>query len=725
MAKFLFLQNYLGELMGTNLSIKLKMILLFLTSVLVMVAVSLYLTTQEIRKSGENRIKHQQKLLLNISKEELKNNTLLAEKAIEKFYNDSNEKNIANELKTEALRFKKLIQNIYDKNKNQLTREEIQKIILQEILPAYRYNNGIGYFFAYDMNGVCVAHPIKPSLIGRNLYSLKDKDGNYIIRDIIKAVKSGNGVTKYKWENPKSKKIEDKIAYSFYFKPLGVLIGTGDYASNIKKSYQERAREIIENLKYGKNGYFFGYEIKNENYYFAFHGIKHNLAGKKTNIDKPDVKGNKFRRKLIEGAMKNGANGVFVRYHYINPKTGKISEKIAYAKYFKNWNWIIATGKYLDDIDVVVNSEKKMIQDDVNSIVSKLIIVNLVFLFIIILFVYILINKALVKPLDNLTKRAKELSSGDGDLTKELDIHGKDEISEASKEINRFIEKVRVMINEAKHTSSENSSIANELSSTASAVGKLVDNATIATNEAVNKSRNIKEKLIISVEEAKKARVEMETVNDHMKEANETILKLTSEIQASALTEIELAQKLQQLSSDAEQVKDVLTVISDIADQTNLLALNAAIEAARAGEHGRGFAVVADEVRKLAERTQKSLIEINATINVIVQSITESSEQMNNNSKEVEMLSLTASSVEDRINEMTGIINIAATKTADAIEQGYNETQSDIDEVVEQTMKVNDISSQNAKSTEEISSAAEHLNRMTEALNSKLNEFKT
>lgn len=141
------------------------------------------------------------------------------------------------------------------------------------------------------------------------------------------------------------------------------------------------------------------------------------------------------------------------------------------------------------------------------------------------------------------------------------------------------------------------------------------------------------------------------------KETDRIVEEVSGRIVQAMHKENDLAEQLSQLSHDAEQAKEVLTVIGDIAEQTNLLALNAAIEAARAGEHGRGFAVVADEVRKLAERTQKSLTESNATISVVVQGIGDSSETMNMNAREMEQLVEEVQNVQSKMGEVLDILN--------------------------------------------------------------------
>jgi len=141
------------------------------------------------------------------------------------------------------------------------------------------------------------------------------------------------------------------------------------------------------------------------------------------------------------------------------------------------------------------------------------------------------------------------------------------------------------------------------------------------------------------------------------RETDTIVEQVAGRIVNAVQKENELADQLSQLTHDAEQTKEILTVIGEIAEQTNLLALNAAIEAARAGEHGRGFAVVADEVRKLAERTQKSLTESNATISVIVQGIGDSSDSMNSSAKEMEQLVEEVNNVKSKMGEVLDILN--------------------------------------------------------------------
>jgi methyl-accepting chemotaxis protein len=198
---------------------------------------------------------------------------------------------------------------------------------------------------------------------------------------------------------------------------------------------------------------------------------------------------------------------------------------------------------------------------------------------------------------------------------------------------------------------------------------------------------------------------------------------LIEKIEQTSSVENELQHKMITLSQDAEKVKDILSVISDIADQTNLLALNAAIEAARAGEHGRGFAVVADEVRKLAERTQKSLIEIHATVGVIVQAIVNSADQMEKNTKLfgglVEQSTVVSHKIETSVTLMKNAIDVVALATHTS-----EETGSEIKNIVDEINEINHITSSNARDIEEIASAAEHLHSVTQKLNDQLHYFK-
>ena len=359
-----------------------------------------------------------------------------------------------------------------------------------------------------------------------------------------------------------------------------------------------------------------------------------------------------------------------------------------------------------------------------NSLRNEILIVSIIILVIMLVIAIFVLNIALVRPLKKLEVTAHDLASGEGDLTQRINVPDGDEISAVALHVNAFIEKVQSTITKSKATSHENTSIATELSQTTLVIGKKAEDQALIINDATGIGTSLQETLKSSVNEAENTKKDIEATGESLNTAKQKVIELSSEVSIRSEVETEMAGKLSQLSADASQVKEVLTVISDIAEQTNLLALNAAIEAARAGEHGRGFAVVADEVRKLAERTQKSLAEINATINVIVQSIIDTSEQIGSNARKVQELSDQANDVEKDISNSVDTMETTITKTAVIVED-YITNSNTINTMINKMEEVNELSTANARSVEEIASASEHLATLTEQLDNQLGLYKS
>ena len=303
------------------------------------------------------------------------------------------------------------------------------------------------------------------------------------------------------------------------------------------------------------------------------------------------------------------------------------------------------------------------------------------------------------------------------DLSRDIMIETQDELSEIATAYNSFRKAIHQTMHEAIEAVESSDKEAKAMSQEAIEIDENSQEMSKVIAQMASNGEMIKEELVHSKEVAQNSKEHIATANETLKSATESIERLAVRVQESSMKEMEMADKINQLSQDATEVKNVLHVINDIAEQTNLLALNAAIEAARAGEHGRGFAVVADEVRQLAEKTQKSLSEINATINVIMQNITEASAEMNQNAQDISSMTETSEEVLKEVEWVNTIMH-EATQQIEMSAISVEKNAQGVETMAKDLIDTNSLSENNSQKvatiTQSSSTLASKVNKIKE-----------
>ena len=359
---------------------------------------------------------------------------------------------------------------------------------------------------------------------------------------------------------------------------------------------KQLALEAVKALRYDGNNYFW---IQDETPAMVMHPMKPALDGKDLRTFK-DGNGKAF---FIEMAQKVKAKGEgFVDYVWPLPGEEAPTDKISYVKAFKPWGWTVGSGIYLTNLE-----------EEYAHLRNVIVVLCVVSVVLVILLIYV-IGGSIVKPVQEVSERMKDISQGEGDLTRSLPETGQDEVTRLARYFNEYTEKMRQSLLGIREN-------INSLTQQA----ELVETSSKNSNAQAQTQNENMLQVAAAMEEMT---TQINEVSNNADSAEKGTSSARSNVQHGASVVDSTVQDIRSLTSDIESVSNVVTelaaqtdsigavldVIRGIAEQTNLLALNAAIEAARAGEQGRGFAVVADEVRTLASRTGQSTDEIQAMI---------------------------------------------------------------------------------------------------------------
>ena len=468
---------------------------------------------------------------------------------------------------------------------------------------------------------------------------------------------------------------------------------------------QELVKSEITAMRYRGQNYLWIFDTEATQ---LAHGTSQKDVGNNL-INFTDPNGKKVYVAFLDAIRKHGEG--YVDYVWTKAGSSTPEPKISFVKLYRPWGWILATGVYTDDIDAEFNQ----------LIGEKAIFFSL--LLAMIFTASMLVIRSITRPLNATTTAMEEIAQGDGDLTVRLAVTSKDELAQLATGFNQFSEKVRRIVIEMQQSQTVLDNATGEMSVITSRSRELLTQHQHENHQVATAIHEMSATITDVARNAADAAKSVLTVQDRAMKGNILVEDNISFINELSDTVHQIVSAMNGLKQEAHDINSILDVIKSIADQTNLLALNAAIEAARAGEHGRGFAVVADEVRTLAMRTQQStqdiermILGMQAQVEDAVNTI-ELGRQKADSS--VQQAKLTATAFGD-ISADIDVVADMNTQIASATEQ-----QSVVVDTVHKNIEnIREAFDESAQGAQQIETAGQQLQELATDISSTLGQFK-